>query len=498
LPEGYAIEYPRAVNQTSDFAEYHSTYSVKDSVLTAHRELKIKKSAAPRAEYQIFSAAVNGDIDQFLQLHQGGLNVTASEYDPRAQALIQQAALAIRSRDFNSARDELTQAEHINPNQIGLWATYAGLYAETSQPDKALESAKKEIDLHPGQPDLYRWLAQLQAAYKHNDDAIVSWQGLVKISPADHQGVGQLSDLLVSAGRFDEALKVMQGALAVSPDDIDIRIQNVEILVRADKKPEGSKAAEGLPVALLNADQLNSVAWPLAEARTDLTLAVDYAQRSVTIDEATLSHVGLSTLDQKQLDRTELLGAEWDTLGWALFLSEDFDKAEKYLLASWTLGQHGVIADHLGQLYEKQGKKDAAIRMWKLALAADGSLDGARDRLKQAEPPQAVKPGAIPFAAQIADLSKMRTVDVSGFSRPKGTAEFFVLLSGKGIEDVSMISGAEDFSTAKAAILKASFDMPIPDDGPEKIARRGILSCSQYTKPNCQLVLMLPNNTKVQ
>ncbi len=216
------------------------------------------------------------------------------------------------------------------------------------------------------------------------------------------------------------------------------------------------------------------------------------------MDEATLTSVSLPTLDQKQLDRTEQLGAEWDTLGWALFLSGDSDKAEQYLMAAWKLGQHAVIADHLGQLYEKQSKKDAAIHMWKLALAADGSLSDVRDRLNRAEPPQTAKPGAIPFAAQVAELGKMRTVDIPGFSRPQGTAEFLVLLSKKGVEDVSMISGAEDFNAAKDSILKASFDMPIPDDGAEKIARRGILSLSQYTKPNCQLVLMLPANTKVQ
>ncbi len=74
IPEGLSIEYPRAVNQMSDFAEYHSTYSVKDSVLTAHRELKIRKSSAPRAEYRIFSTAVNDDIDQFLELRKGGVS----------------------------------------------------------------------------------------------------------------------------------------------------------------------------------------------------------------------------------------------------------------------------------------------------------------------------------------------------------------------------------------------------------------------------------------
>ena len=103
-----------------------------------------------------------------------------------------------------------------------------------------------------------------------------------------------------------------------------------------------------------------------------------------------------------------------------------------------------------------------------------------------------------PLAAPIEDLSKVRTVAINSFSRTKGSAEFFVLLSKKGVEDVEFLSGPEDFRAAKDAITKSDFGLTFPDDGPEKIARRGILSCSQYTAPNCQLVLLLPANTKVQ
>ena len=89
----------------------------------------------------------------------------------------------------------------------------------------------------------------------------------------------------------------------------------------------------------------------------------------------------------------------------------------------------------------------------------------------------------------------MRTVAVPGFARTKGTADFFVLLSTKGVEDVAFISGDDDLNAAKDAIAKAKFDMPFPDSGPEKIARRGILSCSPSTTPSCQLMLVLPSNT---
>ena len=54
------------------------------------------------------------------------------------------------------------------------------------------------------------------------------------------------------------------------------------------------------------------------------------------------------------------LAAAWDTLGWVHFRTDQFAEAEKYLNAGWNLTQDPVIADHLGQVYEKQGKKHQA------------------------------------------------------------------------------------------------------------------------------------------
>jgi hypothetical protein len=172
-------------------------------------------------------------------------------------------------------------------------------------------------------------------------------------------------------------------------------------------------------------------------------------------------------------------------------LSGDDSKAEKYVEAAWKLNQKGVVGDHLGQIYDRQGKKDAAIAVWRLALAADNSLDSVRNRLPPAPAPSAARNAVAPAEA----LGKMRTTAVPAFSRPKGTAEFFLLFSTKGLEDVAFISGENDFKSAKDAISKAKFDVPFPDDGPERIARRAILSCSQYTRPNCQMVLLPTSST---
>jgi hypothetical protein len=45
-----------------------------------------------------------------------------------------------------------------------------------------------------------------------------------------------------------------------------------------------------------------------------------------------------------------------------------------YLNAAWQLGQDGVVADHLGQLYEKERRSSAALHMYNLALEANPHL----------------------------------------------------------------------------------------------------------------------------
>jgi hypothetical protein len=81
------------------------------------------------------------------------------------------------------------------------------------------------------------------------------------------------------------------------------------------------------------------------------------------------------------------------------------------------------------------------------------------------------------------ELSQVRTAGVPELKYRHGAAEFFILFSTAGVEDLQA-----------GALRKVYYAMPFPDQGPEKIARRGILSRSQYTTPNCSLTFLLPGN----
>jgi tetratricopeptide (TPR) repeat protein/transglutaminase-like putative cysteine protease len=506
LPPGYSLEIPARMDQSSDFAEYHATWSFKDSVLTGQRTLTIRTEQVPVSgweQYQRFRTAINGNQEQWIRLTPtgsaagGGVAVS----DARAETLIEQARTALRKQDSKGAQDALAEAERLNPKQPGLWNAYTALYALTRDVEKALQSGRKEIENYPMNTQNYRYLARMQVAYKRPDDAVSTWRDLLKISPADRDAALQLTALLISNKRFEEALDAARSGLTAAPGDVELEAIHAMALLRAGRKSDGIAAAREVAGHSPSPKILNDVAWSLVDTGADISLAADYAGRALLTTETELKDLTLPDLKAEQLREVVLLGHVWDTAGWASFLSGDDSQAEKYVEAAWKLNQNGTVGDHLGQIYDRQGKKDAAIAVWRLALAADNSLDSVRERLPPAPPPSVVRNGSnrsTPAAAAVAPaeaLGKMRTAAVPAFSRPKGTAEFFVLFSTKGVEDTAFISGENDLRAAKDAIAKAKFDMPFPDNGPEKIARRAILSCSQYTTPNCQLVLLPTSST---
>lgn len=261
----------------------------------------------------------------------------------------------------------------------------------------------------------------------------------------------------------------------------------------------GSKA-EGVAVLEKYAEDgdataLNDAAYYLADNHAELTLARQYAEKAVSKREEETKKLALPWPKDSDLKLANSLASSWDTLGWVCYQMGDLAEAEKYLVASWNLSQRGIVADHLGQVYLKQRKRQAAIHTWQLALAADRSLDETRERLRNmgasVTPVRSVK-----VVSPDEELGRLRTAGVPSLPKQQGSAEFFVLLSSGGVEDSQFIRGGESLKSAGRALKQSELKAPLPDDNGEKVIRRGILSCSNYTTPSCQFVMLLPSTTQ--
>ncbi len=499
LPDGFSAEIPESKRFQSAFADYSSTYSVASGILFASRDLVVKEPKVPLSEwddYVSFQKKVTSDENQYAQLASStnGTHNSAVVNNSEAQTLIQQAFQSIQRRDLNTGRDQLTQAERLNPRQRGLWATYAALYMMSNDPESTMDAFRKELTIYPDSVATYRAFASAQIYYGYKAEAADTLRTLLKLAPGDLEGTLQLSSLLIGEKSYEDVPLLVQKALTVAPDDQRLQAALGEAYLRAGRREEGLAAVQRSTNGSTDPEVFNNAAYLLGDTNTDLPLAQQYAEKAVSMQEDRMKEIDFPTLTNGDLQNVEALSALWDTLGWVYFQQGQIDRAEKYVEASWQLSQHGVVGDHLGQIYARQGKRTAAIHVWQLAMAADRSLAGTRERL--------VKIGSISTpsgrdaVSPEEELGKLRTIDIPGTIAKEGSAEFFLLFSKGKASEVRFISGPDSLRTAAMALAQADYGFQFPDDGPEKLVRRGILSCSAYTKRSCQFTLLLPASTR--
>jgi len=305
---------------------------------------------------------------------------------------------------------------------------------------------------------------------------------------------------LLGLKRYDEAVSALEKALSLNPQlpGVVMRLGFAYLHAGNNDKALASfnKAIEFDAQPLI----LNDIAWELAEANKHLPIALQYSQKAVTDEEAASQDIDLTDLKTEDLGYTPSLAAYWDTLGWIYFHMEHLQEAKKYLNAGWTVSQDGLIADHLGQVYEHEGKQQAAIRMYQLALFSFNVQHAAKDAEQETRSRLArLQPGKSNNFSQLADLvNGMRTIKLSRVVPGTAMAEFFVILtqdpkdSSLDVADVKFISGSEELRSARKTLLSAHFTFPFPNNNHPNILRRGILSC--YVHTGCSFILINPSD----
>jgi tetratricopeptide (TPR) repeat protein len=204
----------------------------------------------------------------------------------------------------------------------------------------------------------------------------------------------------------------------------------------------------------------------------------------------------LNNLNNSDLRRLQLLAAAWDTMGWIYFRKGELALAESYVRASWFEGQHREVGDHLGQIYEKQGKKQEAANIYALAVAASKVSPDPAGREDMEKRLAALKAQGIhsTYTDPGRELGEQRSVYLPRLSKNYASADFFVVLAPGKVEETAFIRGDESLKAAEEALRKANFEVPFPKDSQAKLIRRGILVCSEGSD-KCQFTMLLPQST---
>ncbi len=517
LPKGYTTELPRDVDLKEDFAEYHASYAIKDGVLTTERRFVVKLREVPASEYEAykkFSKAVGDDHELYIALSSGRSPATSYQDaiwnlpysdDPEAARAYDEARDKYRKHDPQGEIASLKRAVEIDPKFIRAWLWLGEIYKFTGQIDQALRAYRKAIDVDPQQAVAYKALGFTLLGMRKFEDAVPVWQELIKVVPNESAGLAGLGSSMFGLKRYGEAASALEAAVKLNPQFPGLYAQLGSAYLRAGDDDKAlatyQKALELDPRPVM----FNDIGYELADANKKLAVALEYAQKAVSGEEEASQKLKLSELQVEDLGHTASLAAFWDTLGWVHFRMGNLEQAEIYLNSAWTLSQGGVEADHLGQVYEHQHKKQAAVHMYRLALycfqmqasRGAGEIEKTRKRLERLFPGSSTT-NRNSFTEVSDEVNRTRTIKLARLAPGTASADFFLVFardpktSSVRVEDVKFISGSEELKSAGKALMSATFKVPFPDAGHPRILRRGILGCYEYS--GCSFTILNPNN----
>ena len=332
------------------------------------------------------------------------------------------------------------------------------------------------------------------------EDLIPRLEEALAADPDNYAILERLSRAYYDAGRPADAVAILQKSINDHPDvprHLSLALGRAYLRV-----PDTGKAMAMFKTALddeSEPEELNSVAYALAEAGVNLSEALEYSTRAVSSLSSKTMDISPDDTEPSDFALMPELAANWDTLGWIKFHLGDLPASERYLEAAWALMQAPDIGEHLVEVYEKRSKKEKAAAVCNMALAASVTsalrekLAGEIARLRpflKAPAGRLGRPGA-PDGGMA--LSDMRSLNIPFHTRLKGnsrSAHFVIsIINGSRIDNVVFVSGAEELRNAIAAIAATKFSQLSPDDTPIRILRKATFSCSIYTK-DCFLVLM--------
>ena len=500
LPARYTAHAPLPFSLKRDYAEYQATYKLEGTTFTAARTLTMRQDELPAlraTDYQAFRHAVSSDLGQFLSVENTVAGTPTAPADMKADDLVESGRSALASNNLPLAAQLLKRATEVDPKNKYAWNALAAAYLGMRQNDEAIAALNKQIEINPYDEYAYNALGRAYWQERKYDEAVTAFNKQIEINPLDKFAHAGLGAMYSEWHKYAEAAPELEKAASLTPDNPELQVSLGDAYLNLG---QDDKALATFDHAVeISATPLvwNNIAYQLSLKKSHLDRARQYAESAVSATTAALRNVSLDRLTPQELPLVPSLIAYWDTLGWVYFSEGNLDKAEKYVSAAWGLGQHGEVGDHLGQIYEKQGKKDRALHTYSLSLEGLRPIPETHERIDALLKSDAKLNGAAKNGKQ--DLQSLRTIDL-GKAKETGNAEFFVLLSGGAgtpakAEAVRFVSGDEKLKVFTDALRTAEYRLTFPDDTPVKILRRGILSCSTATG-TCTFVLMLPDDVR--
>lgn len=334
---------------------------------------------------------------------------------------------------------------------------------------------------------------------------------LVRDNPKDAAAAKKLGEFLFSQGKYSDAVEVLEGATAAMVDSGLEYDLSQAYLGTGDQDKALARMRHAIEINDHDPIMLNNVAYVLAEDKIDLGLARDYAEKA--LDELDDESQGAESSDETELRLTYEYGLVWDTLGWTYFQQGNAKRAEALIRAAWLLNQESAVAEHLAEVYEKEGRSKEAAREYKYALVASAAalvtpvnpiLDTANEiQVRDTEIRARYKkltgkaielgttwrlPNGEWTLTPAEQLIRTREVNLSNTGKLSGSARFNIELKPEKVDSVRFVSGEQTLMALTEKIGKAHYLLEFPPDSGAILVLRLEVKCTPESSCTATMV----------
>ncbi|MGH9467314.1 MAG: DUF3857 domain-containing protein [Terriglobales bacterium] len=493
LPSGYSLTPTPDTHISDDFATYDATYSFRNGLYTAERSLRYLLKSVPateKANYEKFTATLNGDTDVWTNIATASNALSPQQ---RSHELMGTGWQEVLNRQYQVAETTLKEATASDPTNHWAWNDLGVAEMDQSEYASAEQAFRQAIAADPQESKAYDNLGRVLSAEGKEAQADVEFRKQVEVGPTSRDEI-DLGVELVRERQFAEAVPQLKRAITLGDNPTaEYSLGQADVGVHDFT---GATVAWGKAVLMHPSPGWeNDIAYQMAGAGFGLEQAQQFADKAIATLNLEFAGAQLQGLTAVEAGDVQLLGDCWDTLGWIYFRQGDLTQAASYLAAAWQLTGDPHIADHLGQVYEKQGHKREAERLYaQVAGFGNNGVEHARQRLRALAGSEMAAQALI--SQNAGDQSQGRTVAIPRLAPGKVTAQLLLSFSPGAAGKVQLDDAVEasgDPLPGKLKTLLAGVKFPVLLPGPHvpRLIEGGAVYCASGAV-GCSLVLSLP------
>jgi TonB family protein len=495
-----AKEFPtiQPAHVTTDFAEFDASGTVEGHVVSIDLDLNIRAaeiSAMQLSQYRQFRDDVLDKLTNFMKSIKSSTAATSAASsaagpspadsssptdEEEARQLYASGMKAFRAGNYHAAVELLETSTARDPHNSSAFNDLGRAYMSLNELPQAVTALRKATEVNPEDPYAFNNLGLALMRQRKFDEAITAFKKQLEINPQDRFVHPNLGRLYLQTNEYDKAAAEFGIAAQAAPSDADIEANLGHAYGKANQPEKAMKALDRALELSPVASMQNTVAYEMAEMNVHLDRAETLAQTAIAKVSADTNTTELSSLTVADTGRMCELAAYWDTLGWVKFQAGEMPQAEKYIAAAWGLCEFTEIGDHLGQIYEREGRKTDAIVQYEITLGKLYAMPETRPRLTALLPP------GTDIGARITEARNKRSaaqgIKFPNPGRVADNGELWVLLKpGPTVEAVRFISGGDTMKATATDIRAVHFPDTFPDSTAVTLLRRAWVTCSTFT-----------------